>query len=73
MLLEKCKKFPRQREREDRLVKYLRAWMDSEARLPRLKSWLYHFIGCGTLGELFNLSVPHFPHWQNGDDKISSS
>ena len=70
MLLENAKT---QRERERRLVKYLGAGMDSGARLPGLKFSLYYFIGCVTLGKLFNLPVPQFPHLQNGDGNISSS
>lgn len=69
MLLEKCKN-SREREKERRLVEYLRAGMDSGARLPRLKSWLYYFIGCVTLGKLLNLPAPQFPHLQSGDGKM---
>ena len=54
-------------------MKYLGAGIDSGARLPGLKFSLYYFIGCVTLGKLFNLPVPQFPHLQNGDGNISSS
>lgn len=46
---------------------------DLGARQKRFKSWLYHFIGCVTLGKLFNFSIPQCSHLQNRVDDISSS
>lgn len=36
--------------------------MDCFSRQPGFGSWLYHLLGCVTLGKLFNLSEPWCSH-----------
>ena len=75
MLLEKCKnERERERERERKEISEIFKNRDGfRSQTSKLKSWLYYFIGCVTLGKLLNLPAPQFPPLQSGDGSISSS